>query len=117
TGRPREGVAMSVEVADRLPFSLDAIDGYAQTLDASECTLLAQQFASIGAWREVLRLCCRHPARNGARGIRLCEARARFGLGERGSALAIVDQLLGERPEDGLASFYRAQFLAQSGDA
>jgi hypothetical protein len=77
--------------------------------------LLVQQYMSVGALRDALALCQRGTAGPAGRGLLLCQARAHFALGERAAALGIMDALLKEQPRDSLASFYRAQFLAQSG--
>jgi hypothetical protein len=99
-----------------LPLGAPELDVYAQTLDDSECVLLAQQYIGSGALRAALELCrSRGATASQSRGLVLCEARARFGLGERDAALVLLDELLALQPCDGLASFYKAQLLAQSG--
>jgi tetratricopeptide (TPR) repeat protein len=82
-------------------------------LDDVELALLAQLHFAAGDYRGGL-AAVRHPERS-ARGLSLIEARARFGLGEREEALAIVRALLAERPDALLARYYEAQFLSQSG--
>lgn len=93
----------------------DDLDAYRQTLDDTELVLLAQQLISVGRSEEALSVCRRLPTLSSVRGLRLCEARALFGLGEPEAALQILDVLLAAEPRDSLASFYKAQLLAQSG--
>lgn len=83
------------------------------SLDDVERALLAQLHFAGGAWREGLAVVQR-PQRD-VRGLALVEARARFGLGERDAAIAIVDRRLAEQPGDVLALYHKAQFLSQSG--
>ena len=99
-----------------LPLGAPELDVYAQTLDDTECVLLAQQYIASGALRAALELCRSRGTRaSRSRGLVLCEARACFGLGERDAALLLLDGLLATQPSDVLASFYKAQLLAQSG--
>lgn len=92
----------------------DELRAYRQTLDDTELVLLAQQYISVGGLREALELCERDGASQ-ARGLALCEARARFGLGETAAAFEALEALLASEPQDSVAAFYKAQFLAQSG--
>lgn len=81
--------------------------------------MLAQQYLAAGAWEEALEI-CRALSDGGAQqhlGLLLCEARARFGLGERGRALDIVLALRAQRPDDPVCAFYLAQLLAHAGEA
>jgi hypothetical protein len=87
----------------------------APSVDDAELVLLIQQYMSVGALREALDLCQGRTAVSAARGVRLCQARVHFALGDGAAALGIVAGLVKEQPEDGLASFYQAQLLAQSG--
>lgn len=97
-------------------FRASELRTYRETLDSTELVLLAQQLIGLGALRDALEVCERDATSDSARGLRLCEARARFGLGEAGVALEIVEGLLAAGPRDSLALFYKAQFLAQSGE-
>jgi len=84
-------------------------------LDDTERVLLAQLYLAAGSWREALEICTNVGAGSRpARGLRLCEARARFGMGDREDALAIVAELSGERPDDVLVTYYESQLLMQS---
>jgi predicted O-methyltransferase YrrM len=101
-----------------LPPGASELDVYAQALDDSECVLVAQQYIGAGALRAALELCrSRGATASRSRGLVLCEARARFGLGERDAALLLLDGLLASQPCDVLASFYKAQLLAQAGQS
>lgn len=85
-------------------------------LDDTERVLLAQLYLAAGSWREALELCAiGGTGSSPARGLRLCEARARFGLGDREGALAIVAELCRERPDDVLSAYYASQLLTQAG--
>ncbi len=79
-------------------------------LDDVERALLAQLHFGSGSWQEGLAIC----GGAASRGLKLLEARGFFGVGERAAALAVVEQLLAERPDDPLALYHQAQFLAQS---
>lgn len=90
--------------------------GALNALDDTERVLLAQLYLAAGSWREALDVCAN--LENGAaaaRGLRLCEARARFGMGDREAALALVAKLRRERPDDVVCAYYEAQLLIQSG--
>jgi tetratricopeptide (TPR) repeat protein len=104
---------LSSEVTDAESPHLDAAPGFEASLDDVERTLLAQLYFAGGAWQEGLAVARR--AQREMRGLALVEARARFGLGERDAALAIVDRRLAEQPNDVLALYHKAQFLSQSG--
>jgi tetratricopeptide (TPR) repeat protein len=84
-----------------------------RALDDVELALLAQLHFAAGTWRDGLALVQR-PERS-AHGLALIEARAHFGLGECGAALAILDEVLTQQPDAVLARYYEAQFLSQSG--
>lgn len=86
-----------------------------ETLDDTELVLLAQQLIGAGRLEEALDICRHAPTSSSARGLRLCEARALFGLGEPEAAFRMLDELLVLEPRDALAAFYRAQLLVQSG--
>jgi hypothetical protein len=92
----------------------DELAAYRQTLDDTELVLLAQHLLSAGRSEEALDICRRVEASSSVRGLRLCEARALFGLGEPEAAIQILDALLAGEPRDSLARFYKAQLLAQS---
>jgi tetratricopeptide (TPR) repeat protein len=94
----------------------DELSAYRQALDDTELVLLAQQLISVGRSEEARDICRRSPAPPSARGLRLCEARALFVLGESEAALDILDGLLASEPRDSLAAYHKAQLLAQSGN-
>lgn len=94
----------------------DELSAYRQALDDTELVLLAQQLISVGRAEEALDVCRRSPAPPIVRGLRLCEARALFVLGESEAAFEILDGLLASEPRDSLAAFHKAQLLAQSGN-
>jgi tetratricopeptide (TPR) repeat protein len=79
-------------------------------LDEVERALLAQLHFASGGWHDGLAAC----AGAASRGLKLLEARGHFGSGQRATALQAVEQLLTDRPDDALALYYKAQFLAQS---
>jgi tetratricopeptide (TPR) repeat protein len=106
---------VSPEPTDTESPPLDAGRAFEASLDDVERALLAQLYFAGGAWQEGLAVAS-HPQRD-VRGLALVEARARFGLGEREAALAIVEQRLAEQPSDVLALYHKAQFLSQSGQA
>ena len=85
----------------------------AASLDPVERVLLAQLHFADAAWQEGLAL-VQHASPE-AQGLRLIEARGHFGKGDRAEALRILERLLAEHPDDVLALYYKAQFLAQSG--
>jgi tetratricopeptide (TPR) repeat protein len=106
---------MSPAARDQLqPFARAELAAHREVLDDTELVLLAQHYLAAGAAQEALEL-CRLNARGAARGLLLCEARARFALGERQAALLLIQQLLDQEPRDDLSRFYSAQFLAQHG--
>jgi hypothetical protein len=106
---------LSPEPTDAESAPLDAASAFEASLDDVERTLLAQLYFAGGAWQEGLAVARR--TQHDVRGLELVEARARFGLGERDAAFAIVDRRLAERPSDVLALYHKAQFLSQSGRA
>lgn len=88
------------------------VEALATTLDDVESALFAQLYFASGGFREGLAL-AKRPA--GSTALALIEARARFALGEVPAALALLEERLARRPDDLLALYYKAQFLAQSG--
>src|SRR5688572_26767184 len=81
----------------------------------TECVLLAQQYLAAGSWQEAVEVsCAAADAAPEEVGLRLCEARARFALGQRDAALALLRDLRERRPADPLCAFYHAQLLAQA---
>jgi hypothetical protein len=89
-----------------------ALEGLRESLDPVERALLAQLYFASGGWAEGLAL----TASSGGevRGLALLEARARFGLGERDTALDLLERHVGKYPDDTLGLYYLAQFLGQS---
>ncbi len=98
---------------DRLALGVEQIGVLRESLDDTELTLLSQLYAAQGAPDAALAL-AGIAAGPSTRGLQLCQARALFALGERARALQLVDVLLTSQPGDVLASFYKAQFLAQT---
>jgi tetratricopeptide (TPR) repeat protein len=96
------------------PFARAELAAHGKVLDDTELVLLAQHYLAAGAVQEALEL-CRLGTGGASKGLLLCEARARFGLGERDAALALAERLLATEPRDDLARFYKAQFLSQLG--
>jgi tetratricopeptide (TPR) repeat protein len=96
---PASAVSQSANVASGRP-----------PLDEVELALLAQLHFASGSWHEGVAAC----TGSASRGLKLLEARGRFGMGQRAAALEAIEQLLADRPDDGLALYYKAQFLAQS---
>ena len=93
----------------------EQVEVLASELDDVERALLAQLYFASGGHGEGLVLARSRPGSSAA--LALIEARARFGLGDTGGALALVEQRLAQRPGDLLGLYYHAQFLAQSGRA
>jgi hypothetical protein len=87
---------------------------YARRLAGPELALLAQHYLAQGQPEAVLLLAAERAFEGIALG--LCEARARLALGQFGVALQRVESLLAEDPGHPLASYYKAQILAQTGD-
>lgn len=107
---------MSAALGDpEVLIDLAALELDVQMLDVAERALLAQHYASVEAWRVVLELCRARPGQPVTRGLRLLEARARFGLGDRDAGSQLVEEILVEQPQHGLALSQKAQFLAKTG--
>jgi len=112
------GILRTMLLADPEDAALprpDELSAYRETLDDTELVLLAQQLIAVGRSAEALEVCRRAPTPSSVRGLRLCEARTLFGLGEADAAFRILETLLASEPRDSLAAFYKAQLLAQSG--
>ena len=99
-----------------IPGNASELDAQAVGLDSAELALLAQQYLAAGSFREALALSAR-PEHAQCRGLRVCAARAHFGLGNRLHALQLLDSLLDEQPRDGFVTFCKAQLLAHGGEA
>jgi tetratricopeptide (TPR) repeat protein len=97
------------------PGNSSEFDARASALDGAELALLAQQYLAVGSFREALALSTR-PEHAQSRGLRLCAARAHFGLGDRQLALQLLNGLLDEQPRDGLVAFCKAQLLAHAAE-
>lgn len=77
--------------------------------------LLAAQALRVGSLEYASAICEAH-AGEAEPALRLTQAAALFGLGQRARALAMVDQVLDREPGHLAALFYRAQMAQHAGD-
>lgn len=88
---------------------------YARRLGVPELALLAQHYLAQAQPEAVLVLASARRFEGIALG--LCEARARLALGQFSAALERIERLLASDPDHPLVAYYKAQILAQTGDA